>query len=346
LPAVDALIGYLGAPDPVVRATAAAALVDHGVTALKQIEEAASSGEGAKAALAGQVRMAIRLALRLTSDLPIKASYWMTVEDIVALDPPALRDAALRKVLGNDNAAADLLAKRAKGRQAAIDFCRGYDDGAGGLPATSNPDVAAANKRYEGSLQAAGGAAAPYLLWLLSRDPTSSFHVTMHGPRSGRDFVIAMHAVGLLRVSGAVPYLIRWVGGPSAWAHGVSLQTIAALTEEAFPDLMSLPHDEAKGKILDWWRVRKTEYEAATGWFLRSKLAEIHDVLAAQVVGTANPRGDNTTWGDGFSYEETEAGWLKQIVSADLPLEFQGDPEARLKALRQSESWADVRFPR
>lgn len=356
-PTVESLVGHLiNSTDPVVRVTAAAAIVEHGPAALPVLDallssvgKAGGSGGGRASVfqpedLGRPVRLAIQVSEQLKKQPQSEVGFWMDLEDALAIEPQPVRDAALRRALGHDGVVADVLARRAAGRQAAIEFCRKWTDNGGVVAPAPSPQVGASNKEQEAALAAAGPTAAPYLLWLLSRDPTGSFHVTSRGPRSGRDFVFAMHAVRLLRLRAAVPYLLRWINGPSAWAHGVAVQVLESLVGETFGPLV--PLEEVQQRVLKWWASHRSEYTESTAWFLRSKLDEVHQVLAAQVAGVADPGGDNFGFGPGVSYEGVEAEWLKRIVSEEIPLAFDGEPATRLKALVEAEKWADKKFPR
>lgn len=356
-PTVEALAGHLFSPDPVVRVTAAAAIVEQGPAALPGFDAFVNSVGAAGGSPGGRyppvikpedlvqsVRLAVKVSERLRKQPQSEVGFWMDLEDALAIEPQPVRDAALRRALGHDGVVADVLARRAAGRQAAIEFCRKWTDNGGVVAPTPTPQVVASNKEQEAALAAAGPTAAPYLLWVLSRDPSGAFHVTTRGPRSGRDFVFAMHAVRLLRLRAAVPYLLRWINGPSAWAHGVAVQVLESLVSETFGPLA--PLEEVQQRVLRWWAAHRSEYAESIAWFLRAKLNEVHQVLAAQVVGVASPGGDNIGFGPGVSYEGVEAEWLKRIVSEEIPLAFDGDPATRLKALVEAEKWADMKFPR
>ena len=177
-PTIDALVGHLiSSTDPVVRVTAAAAIVELGPAALPAFDALVRSAgavggpEGRRASplnedLARPVRLAIEISERLKKQPQSEVGFWMNLEDALAIEPQPVRDAALRRALGHDGVVADVLARRAAGRQVAIEFCRKWTDNGGVVAPAPSPQVVASNKKQEAALAAAGPTAAPYLLWV------------------------------------------------------------------------------------------------------------------------------------------------------------------------------------
>jgi hypothetical protein len=273
----------------------------------------------------------------------------MHLEELLALQR-AVRDAALRLAFGTgdrpvpqtDWAIERARRRRDEGRRVAIEFCSTWTDNGGGRPPTPDPS-AESNRQQEDALRKAGPTAAPYLLWVLSRESSPHFHVQAGGPRAGRDFVMAMHGVRFLKLREAIPYLIPWVGGSSAWAHGVALDTLGELTGADLGPRASLEADLER--VLAWWTAHGKEHEVGTGWFLRAALRDLHEVLADVTVGTSEPLGDFVTSGAGPAWT-WRAKRLRGVAGPDFAFDPPADVAGALRAVRAAEVWVEKRYAR
>lgn len=185
-------------------------------------------------------------------------AFWLAFDELVRELPAALRPALLQRT-GMDAAAVEAAQRQLAAASAVVDrFCVDWNE-----TRWMDEAHAAENRRYdalEAELKAAGAAAVPRLLGVLSVPPDVAF--SGWDPEqdvTARQQVRALLALSaVLRVPEALPYCVMHTGGPSLTQGSNAAMAVQLFAGRDFGAALHELGDE--DALLQWWRAQTKDH--------------------------------------------------------------------------------------
>jgi hypothetical protein len=213
------------------------------------------------------------------------AGFWLALE---GLFQPGVtdeaRNAALAEALGDTAKIAPVLSHRKDACDAARAFCHDWDE--------LYMEGTGEKERYEAiktKLTEQGAAVVPYLLEVLSVDPSIAFGQTDEtGGVTARMQVRAIFGVSFVSPREAVPFLVLHTHGPSLTSTSNASAVLGKLVRQEFGATYLNAGDLAK--IDGWWVAHRAEYDAGNDLLVPSLIDQLRTdqrlVLLGQTMQT------------------------------------------------------------